>query len=180
MLIVCIIIGNETLFPIPYFILGLTSGQYNIFYNIKNKILIYFVSISSTISLVIWYFLEKFYVYPSFKYLQNPEDNMLVEKYRQDKEFYDHLIIGKSPIIAIFYRAILLLMIQNKVFELLFSLLKYYGKMALTNYMAQTLLIFACKIFIKEYTNRLCKCTIYLYDYNYYPVNFFCPMVKTL
>lgn len=141
LLAICLYIGNKTILPIPYFILGLAAGQFNIFENIKTKALIVIVSVSGVISALSWILLNKSYVFPTYKFLEDSSNNELIDKYVQNKDLYDQLIVVTSPFIALFYVSLLLLIIKVRSFAKILSPLRLYGRMALTNYVGQTLLI---------------------------------------
>lgn len=141
LLAICLYIGNKTILPIPYFILGLASGQFNIFENIKTKVLIVIVSASGVMSALSWILLNKSYVFPTYKFLEDSSNNELINKYIQNKDLYDQLIVVTSPFIALFYVSLLLLIIKVRSFAKILSPLRLYGRMALTNYVGQTLLI---------------------------------------
>ncbi|ALM56404.1 DUF418 domain-containing protein [Staphylococcus equorum] len=141
LLAICLYIGNKTILPIPYFILGLAAGQFNIFENIKTKVLIVIVSASGVMSALSWILLNKSYVFPTYKFLEDSSNNELINKYIQNKDLYDQLIVVTSPFIALFYVSLLLLIIKVRSFAKILSPLRLYGRMALTNYVGQTLLI---------------------------------------
>lgn len=138
----CLYIGNKTLLPIPYFILGLTAGQFNIFDNVKNKALVLLMSISGLLSLVSWMILSHFYVFPSYKFIDGALSKEEVNNFIQDKAIYEHLIIITSPFIALFYVSFLLLSVRTQILHRILYPLQLYGRMALTNYIGQTLLIY--------------------------------------
>ncbi|WP_432724274.1 DUF418 domain-containing protein [Staphylococcus equorum] len=141
LLVICLYIGNKTILPIPYFILGLAAGQFNIFENIKTKALIVIASVSGVMSGLSWILLNKSYVFPTYKFLEDNSNNELINKYIQNKDLYDQLIVVTSPFIALFYVSLLLLIIKVRSFAKILSPLRLYGRMALTNYVGQTLLI---------------------------------------
>lgn len=159
LLCVSLYIGNKTLLPVPYFILGLTAGQFNIFEQIKLKVLICLSIISGVLSGICWYFLSKNYVFPSYTFLESTS-NKVNEQYIQAKELYNHTIIVTSPFISLFYVTVLLLILRINVFRIILSPLRYYGRMALTNYIGQTLLMW---VIILLFNASLIKHTSTLY-----------------
>lgn len=88
-----------------------------------------------------WILLNKSYVFPTYKFLEDNSNNELINKYIQNKDLYDQLIVVTSPFIALFYVSLLLLIIKVRSFAKILSPLRLYGRMALTNYVGQTLLI---------------------------------------
>ena len=74
--------------------------------------------------------------------------------YTQQLDFYNHLIVITSPFIALFYVTVLLLIVKTKLFGNILAPLSFYGRMALTNYIGQTLLIWvSILIFSKNQIN---------------------------
>ncbi|WP_398573967.1 DUF418 domain-containing protein [Staphylococcus equorum] len=162
LLAICLYIGSKTILPIPYFILGLAAGQFNIFENIKTKVLIVIVSASGVMSALSWILLNKSYVFPTYKFLEDSSNNELINKYIQNKDLYDQLIVVTSPFIALFYVSLLLLIIKVRSFAKILSPLRLYGRMALTNYVGQTLLIWLVILCVDsdqvDYMDTLCIC----------------------
>ncbi|WP_229294151.1 DUF418 domain-containing protein [Staphylococcus lloydii] len=140
--------------PIPYFLLGLTAGQFCLFENIKTKLLIILASASGLISIACWIILSKTYVYPSYKLAGYTLKDQDLTNYTQQLDFYNHLIVITSPFIALFYVSVLLLIVKTRLFGNVLAPLSFYGRMALTNYIGQTLLIWvSLLIFSKHHIN---------------------------
>ncbi|RIN39412.1 DUF418 domain-containing protein [Staphylococcus succinus] len=165
----CLYIGNKTLLPIPYFILGLTAGQFNIFDNVKNKVLVVLMSVSGLLSLASWIMLSKFYVFPNYKFIDGALSKEVINNFIQDKAIYEHLIIITSPFIALFYISLLLLSVRVQILRRILYPLQLYGRMALTNYIGQTLLIYLAILLIGngriDYIDTLWICiTVYIFQ----------------
>ncbi|MDU9418684.1 DUF418 domain-containing protein [Staphylococcus lloydii] len=173
--------------PIPYFLLGLTAGQFCLFENIKTKLLIILASASGLISIACWIILSKTYVYTSYKLAGYTLKDQDLTNYTQQLDFYNHLIVITSPFIALFYVTVLLLIVKTKLFGNILAPLSFYGRMALTNYIGQTLLIWvSILIFSKNQINitdtlficiiiyvlQLIVSTIWLKSFKYGPLEY--------
>lgn len=153
-LIAFIYLNIKIILPLPYFVLGLAAGQFELFTHIKTKILTLVTAVSGILSLASWTVLFK-----AHQLINNP---MLVphlskkeaDIFIQNREIYDHLLIITSPFIAVFYVSLLLLLVRVDIIGKLLSPLRLYGRMALTNYIGQTLLIYvAILIFGKHHVD---------------------------
>ncbi|EOO27505.1 hypothetical protein IIU_05886 [Bacillus cereus VD133] len=119
-------LGSKNLLVFPLFLLGLAAGQYRIFENIlenirKYKAFTIVMAVLSLIGLLIQYT------------CLNHHTIVSVISYNID------LMIG--PIISAYYAGILVLSLQSAWVQKLLCPLKYYGRMALTNYISQTALV---------------------------------------
>ncbi|MBF7025239.1 DUF418 domain-containing protein [Staphylococcus kloosii] len=163
-LCICLYLGNKTILPIPYFLLGLAAGQFCLFENIKTKLLIILTTVSGLISIACWIILSKAYVFPSYKLAGYTLKDHDLTTYTQQLDFYNHLIVITSPFIALFYVSALLLVVKTKLFGNALAPLSFYGRMALTNYIGQTLLIWAVMLMFNKHqvniTDTLFICVI--------------------
>lgn len=129
--------------PFPYFILGLATAQFGIIFKFDTASKVWsIVAISSgIISIIGWYVLNKFYVVPYIDLLpQQFQKN--TEDYIAAVEQYHHLITIFSPFMSLFYISCLILILNMTWGRFILTPLKYYGRMALTNYIGQTLVIY--------------------------------------
>ncbi|MGG0256594.1 DUF418 domain-containing protein [Bacillus toyonensis] len=117
--------------PFPYFLLGLTAGQYRIFENISENKSKYTI-IAFVLSMVgLW-----------FQYMHLPlKPFNLMKETADDVRPFIKLGITIGPIISACYIGLLILLLQWAWVQKLLSPLKYYGRMALTNYISQTALV---------------------------------------
>lgn len=133
--------GIKIAMPFPLILLGLAAGQYRIFEKIHDNrksififtVIMFFTSIGGL--LYQWHYV--------------PEAMVNVNNMTKD-EFTEHVIniekfslIGLqfSPFVSAFYVGFSILLLQHPLCQVLFSPLKDYGRMALTNYLGQTALI---------------------------------------
>ncbi|HFU7090035.1 TPA: DUF418 domain-containing protein [Bacillus cereus] len=133
------LIGGKELLPLGLILLGLATGQYKVFENLSNNIkkVATFTGIMFVLSVVaLWY---------QYKYVPaNPFENMIsVDEDGTMDAASQFLKIGVTvgPIISAFYVGALILLLQLKSVQTLLAPLKYYGRMALTNYIGQTAMI---------------------------------------
>ncbi|MBM4760794.1 DUF418 domain-containing protein [Bacillus sp. B15-48] len=127
------LLGIKMFLPLPLILLGFTIGQYQLFENLAAKrksIRLFTIGMFGLSFLTLLYQLKKIPVLP--------EDNIWnLEMF----EFY-HTVIMIGPIVSAFYVGGMILLLQNPVMQKILSPLKYYGRMALTNYLSQTAFIF--------------------------------------
>lgn len=116
--------------PIALILLGLAAGQYRLFENLggKRKQLCWFTIIFFFLSVVALFYQAKQAPLPS------SEGSLGLS-------WFYHVGIMIGPIISAFYVGLLLLLLQIPIVKKLLTPLKYYGRMALTNYIFQTLFI---------------------------------------
>lgn len=136
-------LNAKILTPLPYFILGLASAQFGLIFKFENHKRLWglVATISGVISILGWYMLEKNYIVPQIDLLTTQEQQNS-EKYISAVDHYNHLIFIFSPSMSIFYASCLILLLNVNWSRKLLAPLKYYGRMALTNYIGQTLLIY--------------------------------------
>ncbi|WP_313893462.1 DUF418 domain-containing protein [Psychrobacillus sp.] len=124
---------------IPLMLLGLVCGQYGVFENLsqKTKKLAIFTTVAflfSAIGLYIQY--QSIPSTPFFHMIFANEDGTFDET-----STFLRLGITIGPLLSAFYIGLLLLLLRFNIFQKLFAPLKYYGRMALTNYLGQTFFI---------------------------------------
>lgn len=120
----------KPLLPIALILLGLTVGQYRLFENIAIKR-----------KLIIWFTMSAFLLTVLVLYYQNLHTPSLTGESSLDMYWFYHIGIMVGPIVSAFYVGGLILLLQIPVVQKLLTPLKYYGRMALTNYIFQTVFI---------------------------------------
>ncbi|MFE8698328.1 DUF418 domain-containing protein [Cytobacillus sp. FJAT-53684] len=139
LLIMFAILGIKIALTLPLILLGLTCGQYQVFENLKEKTkqLVLFTAFMFLLSGVGLY----------IQYLNTPDQPFQAMILYSEEGAVDQvskfLQIGvtNGPIISAFYIGFLLLLLQSKMVQTILSPLKYYGRMAFTNYIGQTVFI---------------------------------------
>ncbi|MGM0902669.1 MAG: DUF418 domain-containing protein [Bacillota bacterium] len=123
-------VAIKPLLPIALILLGLTAGQYRLFENIveKRKQLNWFTSIFFLFTVIALYY--------QAKQAPLPSREGSLELY-----WFYHVGIMIGPIVSAFYVGLLLVLLQIQIMKKLLTPLKYYGRMALTNYIFQTVFI---------------------------------------
>ena len=141
-------IGGKTGLPIALILLGLTAGQYKLFENLlgKTKQVVIFTCITLVLSVVgVYYQYQHVPSLPFDTMIVHVEGSSTVEQHVKFME----IGIAIGPIISAFYVGLLILLLQTKVFRTILAPLKYYGRMALTNYVGQTAMI----LLVSEWLN---------------------------
>lgn len=150
LLIIITFSGDKLLSVIPYFVLGLTIAQYGLIYKFNVKLkkwkIAWIVSLILTIVSIIFLFI--FFAHPN--YIVAEHAGIHGEDYVEKQMFFDYLITITSPIMSCFYMLTIIRIVQTKSGAQILSPLKYYGRMALTNYIFQTIFIL---IFVKLFFN---------------------------
>ncbi|EEK76592.1 DUF418 domain-containing protein [Bacillus cereus] len=134
------IIAFKELLPLGLILLGLAAGQYRVFENLSKNIkkVAIFTGVMLVLSVIaVWY---QYSLVPEI-----PFTNMILEGVSDPNiEAANAFIktgIMVGPILSAFYVGLLILLLQVKVVQTLLAPLKYYGRMALTNYIGQTAMI---------------------------------------
>lgn len=143
LLIIVLYLDAKILIPLPYFILGLTTAQFGVIFrfNTHKKLWTAIAVISGIISAFGWYLLEK--VYAEAHYELSPlNTETAINNKVEIVNHYNHLITIFSPFMSLFYVSCLILLLNVSWVRILLCPLKYYGRMALTNYICQTLMIY--------------------------------------
>ncbi|EGQ0540349.1 DUF418 domain-containing protein [Staphylococcus aureus] len=147
-LLITLVLDAKVLTVLPYFILGLSIGQYGWIYKMSIKSKGWYIAwtVSLVTAIISFIVLTVYYALPN--YIWAEKSGIDVETYAQNKTLFNHFVLLTSPFISSFYVISLILLVQTQFGQRLLSPLKYYGRMALTNYIGQTLLIFAYSSFI--------------------------------
>ncbi|MFJ7983143.1 DUF418 domain-containing protein [Lysinibacillus xylanilyticus] len=133
--------GIKIAMPFPLILLGLAAGQYRIFEKINDNrksififtVLMFFISVGGL--LYQWHYVPE--AMANF-------DNMTKAEFTEhvtNVEKFSLIGIQFSPFVSAFYVGLLILLLQQPLFQVFLSPLKDYGRMALTNYLGQTALI---------------------------------------
>ncbi|QWG58270.1 DUF418 domain-containing protein [Bacillus mycoides] len=133
-----IMVAKELL-PLGLILLGLAAGQYKVFENLSAKIkqVAIFTGVMFVLSVIaLWYQYGHVPANPFVNMILMTEDGTM-------DAAGQFLKIGVTvgPIISAFYVGALILLLQLKPVQALLAPLKYYGCMALTNYIGQTAMI---------------------------------------
>jgi len=155
MLIVMGIFSFKLFMVIPLMLLGIAAGQFHVFEELskkRNKVIL-FTSIMFGLSI-----LGIIYQY------QNTPVVFGVGSEADFQAMQRFLSIGISigPIISAFYVGLLVLLLQSSFFQKVLSPLKSYGRMALTNYISQTALIYLAGNMLNLFNNITYIQSLYL------------------
>ena len=132
------VMGVKELLPLGLILLGL-RGQYRVFENLTQNIKEsrYFTGIMFVLSVIaVWYQYGHAPAEPFINGIMETEEGTMdvVSQFLK-------IGITVGPIISAFYVGALILLLQLKPVQTLLAPLKYYGRMALTNYIGQTAMI---------------------------------------
>lgn len=137
--------GFKALLVLPCFLLGLGIGQYGVFQDIPRFLpVIKKVQVVSFILSVIGLWVQ-FRLLPADLTLSHTIviDEGMSEAALQQLTYYMIAITTVGLLMAAFYTTTLMRILQNKTVQTVLSPLASYGRMALTNYVGQTVLILA-------------------------------------
>jgi uncharacterized membrane protein YeiB len=115
-------------------LLGIAAGQYRVFARISHHIK------KVVIFTVFMFVLSVAGLYYQYQYAPFLAGKMTEASYI-DNQIFMTIGITIGPIISAFYVGGLILLLQNPVVRKLLSPVKYYGRMAFTNYLFQTVFI---------------------------------------
>ncbi|CAM4080444.1 DUF418 domain-containing protein [Lederbergia lenta] len=133
------VMGLKAALTLPLILLGIACGQYRVFENLsqKTKQIAIFTALMSLLSGIGLYI--QYHNIPDL-----PFQNMIIVDEGgliDQASIFLKLGITVGPIISAFYIGLLLLLLQTRLVQILLAPLKYYGRMALTNYLGQTAFI---------------------------------------
>jgi len=146
MLIVLGIFSFKLFMVIPLMLLGIAAGQFQVFEQLskkRNKVIL-FTSIMFGLSII---GLIYQYQYAPIVYGYGSEADF------QTTQCFFNIGISIGPIISAFYVGLLMLLLQSSFFQKVLSPLKSYGRMALTNYITQTALIYLAGNMLNLFNN---------------------------
>lgn len=134
LLLVSSVLAVKVFMVIPLILLGIAVGQFHLFEKINEKIKI--TAIFTVVILVIS-ILGLIYQYKN-------APSIPFEFWGGDESAYLFKSIGImiGPLVSVLYVGLLILLLQIPLIQKLLSPLKSYGRMALTNYVSQTVLIY--------------------------------------
>lgn len=135
LLIVLSIMASKLFMVVPLILLGITAGQYRLFEGVAGKVkkVVIFTALLLIVSITgLIYQYQQAPLYPFGFYTG------------VDEATYQFLSIGImiGPLVSALYVGGLILLLQFRAVQKLLSPLKSYGRMALTNYIFQTVFIY--------------------------------------
>lgn len=140
MLFVLCIFSNKIFMVVPLMLLGIAAGQFQVFERVPHrlKMAVIFTSILFVLS-----GLGLIYQYHYLPFS--------TETHNLEMQRFLSIGITIGPIVSAFYIGLFILLLQFPMVRKVFSPLKSYGRMALTNYVSQTALILIAGSFLNIY-----------------------------
>ncbi len=141
LLVACLYFDVKILAALAYFILGYAFAQYGLIYTFtkaKRKWQIVGI-LSGLASVAAVLIMQSYYVLPHIDLVE--QTSRTFEEYPDQVNSYNHIVFMLSPVLTIFYATLVISLLNTNLGMKLLSPLKYYGRMALTNYIGQTVLI---------------------------------------
>ena len=156
MLLILAIFSFKIFMVIPLMLLGIAAGQFKLFESLPQKKIAVFTGIMLALSIAGLIY--------QYQYAPMSLDFKSDENYLNAQHFFS-IGIAIGPIISAFYVVFLLLLLQRPLFQKILTPLKSYGRMALTNYVFQTIFILlAGNLFDLAgnitYLQTLCLCMV--------------------
>ncbi|MFC4803109.1 DUF418 domain-containing protein [Neobacillus sp. GCM10023253] len=133
LLVIIGISAIKILMVIPVMLLGIAAGQFGLFEVVSKRIK------QVAVFTVIMFGLSAIGLLYQYQYAPVLSEGVLFG--REASRFID-LGITIGPIVSAFYTGLLVLLLQIQIIQKLLSPLKSYGRMALTNYLLQTMFIY--------------------------------------
>lgn len=135
--------GMKALLILPLFLLGLAVGQYGIFQHISKHMPRIIVVQRVTLVLTVIGLVVQYQLIPQnvpFSYMVIVDSEMTEAELNQIWHYtIAATIVGL--LMSAWYVTTLMRLLQNRTAQKVLSPLKYYGRMALTNYLSQTMLV---------------------------------------
>ncbi|MHA2890470.1 DUF418 domain-containing protein [Bacillus cereus] len=151
---------SKDLLIVPLFLLGLTAGQYRIFENISKNIRAYKIfTIIAAVFAVIGLVFQYMHIPPVISGM------IIAGAVRSDMQASNLFLqvgIVQGLFVSAFYIGILVILLQNNWVQKLFCPLKYYGRMALTNYISQTALVLIVGYLFQRIGTYSYFCTLFV------------------
>ncbi|EGQ3738656.1 DUF418 domain-containing protein [Staphylococcus pseudintermedius] len=140
LLILGVLSGNKIALVPALFVLGYMIGQYQLHRTIyqhkkilRITLIISFIGFSLSLAL-----LHYFYIAPTYDLVKGQMD---IKTFDERYNFYSDLTVYTAPFISLFYILFFVTLLESSMAKQLFAPFKYYGQMALTNYLLNTALI---------------------------------------
>lgn len=134
MLVVLGLYADKMFMVVPLMLLGIAAGQYRVFERIaqhwKMTAIFTFLMFVISVAGLIYQYQHAPLVFGNVS-----EVNFL------ETQRFLHIGIAIGPIVSAFYVGLLILLLNLRIVQLVLSPLKSYGRMALTNYISQTMFI---------------------------------------
>ncbi|KGR75166.1 DUF418 domain-containing protein [Ureibacillus sinduriensis] len=149
LLVIVELLGAKILMPLPLILLGIAAGQYGLFYKIEaNKR-------KWTIAAILFFIGAAIAIL--YGYLHLPSTHYFIQENSQSEIdkilFLYDMTLYTAPLISGFFVTLIVCLVQWKGMRRMLSPLKFFGRMALTNYIGQTvLMLFIGKVLLDNAT----------------------------